>query len=177
VSYDSDIDHNGAIVRRILSAVGPVGAGINLEYYFSYVDPNIYGANTKLPHNVASLLGVMNGQESDLITGLPWQMVEIHEPMRLLNIIESTPEKIAPILEAEPYLKKLIVNRWILAAVFDPKQHKLWYFDEEGFVEYTPEDTDIPHTDNSFDWYNGQRDHLLPSFIKLPSAKIKENTI
>jgi uncharacterized protein YbcC (UPF0753/DUF2309 family) len=42
-----------------------------------------YGCGTKLPHNVTSLLGVMDGAQSDLRTGLPWQMVEIHEPTRL----------------------------------------------------------------------------------------------
>ena len=34
----------------------------------------------------------MDGAASDLRTGLPWQMVEIHEPVRLLFIIETTPE-------------------------------------------------------------------------------------
>ena len=32
---------------------------------------------------IAGLLGVMDGAQSDLRTGLPWQMVEIHEPTRL----------------------------------------------------------------------------------------------
>lgn len=63
-------------------------AGISLEYYFSYVDNTGWGCGTKLPHNVASLLGVMDGAASDLRTGLPWQMVEIHEPVRLLFVIE-----------------------------------------------------------------------------------------
>ena len=52
---------NDAILERILAAVGPVGAGINLEYYFSSVDNEVFGCGTKLPHNVTGLLGVMNG--------------------------------------------------------------------------------------------------------------------
>ena len=48
------------------------------------MDNTGYGCGTKLPHNIAALLGVMDGATSDLRTGLPWQMVEIHEPMRLL---------------------------------------------------------------------------------------------
>ena len=70
-------------------------AGINLEYYFSYVDPAGYGCGTKLPHNITSLLGVMDGAQSDLRTGLPWQMVEIHEPVRLLIVVETTPDRVA----------------------------------------------------------------------------------
>ena len=38
VSYDPTIDPTDAILERILAAVGPVGAGISLEYYFSSVD-------------------------------------------------------------------------------------------------------------------------------------------
>ena len=56
----------------------------------SYVDPSGYGCGTKLPHNVTSLLGVMDGAQSDLRTGLPWQMVEIHEPTRLAIVVEGT---------------------------------------------------------------------------------------
>lgn len=33
----------------------------------------------------------MDGAASDLRTGLPWQMVEIHEPVRLVMLVESPP--------------------------------------------------------------------------------------
>ena len=81
-----------AVLTRILQAAVPVCAGISLEYYFSYVDNTGWGCGTKLPHNITSLLGVMDGAASDLRTGLPWQMVEIHEPVRLLFVIETTAE-------------------------------------------------------------------------------------
>ncbi len=59
-------DEEFTILERILQAVIPVCAGINLEYYFSFVDPVGYGCGTKLPHNITSLIGVMNGAGSDL---------------------------------------------------------------------------------------------------------------
>ncbi len=83
-----------------LGAVFPVCAGINLEYYFSHVDNNRWGSGTKLPHNIASLLGVMNGAASDLRTGLPWQMVEIHEPVRLLFLIETSTGAMTRIMDS-----------------------------------------------------------------------------
>ena len=49
------------MLTRTLQAVFPVCGGINLEYYFSYVDNTGYGSGTKLPHNITSLLGVMDG--------------------------------------------------------------------------------------------------------------------
>ena len=67
--------------------------------YFSQVDNVVLGCGTKLPHNVTVLLGVMDGAASDLSgTGLPLQMIEVHEPVRLLNIIETTPEAMLQIL-------------------------------------------------------------------------------
>ena len=83
ISYDSRLDPDGEFLERILLTAGPVGAGINLEYYFSAVNNEKYGSSSKIVHNLAGLFGVMEGACSDLRTGLPQQMIEIHEPMRL----------------------------------------------------------------------------------------------
>ena len=89
-SYDpTQDDADGTILARTMAAIFPVCGGISLEYYFSHVDNSGYGCGTKLPHNITSLLGVMDGAASDLRTGLPWQMVEIHEPVRLLFVHQS----------------------------------------------------------------------------------------
>ena len=57
-----------------------------MQYFLSYVDSPGWACGTKLPHNITSLLGVMDGAASDLRPGLPWQSVEIHEPVRLLFV-------------------------------------------------------------------------------------------
>lgn len=76
VSYDATVDTDDTFLKGQLGAVILVCGGISLEYYFSFVDNEGYGCGTKLPHNVTGLVGVMNGQSSDLRTGLLWQMVE-----------------------------------------------------------------------------------------------------
>src|SRR5205085_12057785 len=119
-SYDptqDDAEHT--ILTRILLAIFPVCAGINLEYYFSLVDNTGYGSGTKLPHNIAALVGVMDGAASDLRTGLPWQMVEIHEPVRQLFVIETTPEVLRKVLERNPDLARLVQNEWVRLALLD----------------------------------------------------------
>jgi uncharacterized protein YbcC (UPF0753/DUF2309 family) len=169
-SYDPAIDPDGLILERLLAMVGPVGAGINLEYYFSFVDPDRYGSNTKLPHNITALLGVMDGHSSDLRTGLPWQMVEIHEPVRLLNVIEARPEQLLAILERQPALRTLVVNRWILVAAFEPETQQMWFFGDNGFEPYMPESAELPVVARSGDWYIGHREHLAP--VSVESGRV-----
>jgi uncharacterized protein YbcC (UPF0753/DUF2309 family) len=171
-SYDPrQDDAQGTILARLLSAAVPVCAGINLEYYFSYVDPAGFGCSTKLPHNVTSLLGVMDGAASDLRTGLPWQMVEIHEPLRLLFIIETTPETLLGIMERNEGIGRLVRNRWVLVAVLDPTSAELRVYQHGRFVRYTPESRHLVHADSSISWYGGRRDHLGFARIGAPAER------
>lgn len=120
ISYNSQKDPNGEILANLLQAVTPVGAGINLEYYFSTVDSFNYGCGTKLPHNITGLIGVMDGYASDLRSGLPWQTVEIHEPLRMLTIIEATPETLLKIAKEKPAIGRLVENNWIQLIAWNP---------------------------------------------------------
>ena len=160
-SYDpTQDDANYSILTRILQAAVPVCAGISLEYYFSYTDSAGWGCGTKLPHNVASLLGVMNGAASDLRTGLPWQMVEIHEPVRLLFVIETTPEAMLQIMERNPGIDRLIRNGWSHLATLDPNSSRLHLFRNGRFEVFDTEPVDLPKVASWPDWYRGWRDHL-----------------
>ena len=165
VSYDPTNDHDDAVLARIMAAVVPVVAGINLEYYFSYVDPSGYGCGTKLPHNVTSLLGVMDGAQSDLRTGLPWQMVEIHEPVRLAIVVESDPDQLWRIVQGNPTIERLVRNRWIWLASLDPESGALRELQSAGFVAHTPEHTLPVVVGHSADWYQGKRGFLPPVAI------------
>jgi uncharacterized protein YbcC (UPF0753/DUF2309 family) len=165
VSYDPTRDDDGAILARIMGAVVPVVAGISLEYYFSYVDPTGYGCGTKLPHNVTSLLGVMDGAQSDLRTGLPWQMVEIHEPTRLAIVVEGTRERLSRVVQGNPAIERLVRNRWVWLACLDADSGTLWEFRPAGFVAHTPEHALAVVTGESAAWYQGKRGFLPPVAI------------
>jgi len=170
VSYDPTRDHDGAILTRIMAAVVPVVAGISLEYYFSYVDPSGYGCGTKLPHNVTSLLGVMDGAQSDLRTGLPWQMVEIHEPTRLAIVVEGTPDRVRHVVQDNPAIERLVRNRWIWLACLHPESGALWELRSTGFVPHSPEHALSTVTGESSDWYQGKRGFLPPVAIVQRSS-------
>ncbi len=160
-SYDPTQDTaDAAVLARTLGAVFPVCGGINLEYYFSHVDSPGYGCGTKLPHNVTSLLGVMDGAASDLRTGLPWQMVEIHEPVRLLIVCETTAEAMTGIMDRTPVVGNMARKGWVQLAVMDPQTAAIQVFHGGRFVPYRPEAASLPAAATSTDWYRGWRDHL-----------------
>jgi uncharacterized protein YbcC (UPF0753/DUF2309 family) len=160
-SYDPTIDDEASrILTRILQAAIPVCAGISLEYYFSTVDPEGYGCGSKLPHNVVALTGVMSGAASDLRPGLSTQMVEIHEPQRILFVIETTPEQMEQILDREPTIGRLVRGGWVQLAVLHPETLAIAHYNAGGFVDYQPETLDLPEVESSAVWYRGRRDHL-----------------
>jgi uncharacterized protein len=160
VSYDPELDQDGEILGGLLQSVGPVGAGINLEYYFSAIDKAGYGCGTKLPHNVSGLIGVMDGYSSDLRTGLPWQMVEVHEPMRLLNIVEAEPDTLKKILSEKPGLRALIDRGWIWVVAQSPSGGDFWVYRNGRFEPYQTDNAWIETVDNSMAHYQGKRGHL-----------------
>jgi uncharacterized protein YbcC (UPF0753/DUF2309 family) len=160
-SYDPTTDGpDWPILMRILQAVIPVCSGISLEYYFSTVDNIGYGCGSKLPHNITSLLGVMEGAASDLRTGLSQQMVEIHEPMRILFVLETTPEAILSIMARNPNLDLLIRNRWVQIATLAPDSNRIEIYDDRRFVPYQPIAPTLPKIPHSLALYQYQRGHL-----------------
>jgi hypothetical protein len=165
ISYDPSIDENDVLLERILAAVGPVGAGINLEYFFSAVDNEVYGCGTKLPHNVTGLLGVMNGHQGDLRTGLPLQMVELHEPMRLLLIVEASPESLLAVAGRQAEVRELVVNRWVHLVSVHPKTGEITHFHKNQFVPFVPEEDTVPEAERSHDWHGQSRDFVPPAII------------
>ena len=166
VSYDANIDHSDQGLSALLAATVPVCAGISLEYYFSFVDNDRYGCGTKLPHNVTSLMGVMDGHASDLRTGLPWQMVEIHEPVRILFVIETTPERLEKVIDASAPLKRLLQNRWIRLATIDPYSSRVHVHRDGRFEEFHEDLERLPVALSSHEWYAGKLQHLPMAWIQ-----------
>ena len=170
VSYDASQDPDDHGLSALLAAAVPVCAGISLEYYFSFVDNDRYGCGTKLPHNVTSLMGVMDGHASDLRTGLPWQMVEIHEPVRILFVIETTPRKLDRAISASASLKQLVDNRWIRLATIDPVSGRVHVRRDSRFEEFQEALERLPVALSSHEWYTGKIQHLPMAWIQTPET-------
>jgi uncharacterized protein YbcC (UPF0753/DUF2309 family) len=166
VSYDPARDQDGRNLAALLAAVVPVCAGISLEYYFSFVDNDRYGCGTKLPHNIAGLVGVMDGHASDLRTGLPWQMVEIHEPVRILFVIETAPDRLMNVVDGDPSLKQVVQNGWIRVATLDPESGRVHCLRRNGFEEFEGPVERLPVAFSSAEWFGGRIGHLGMAWIQ-----------
>lgn len=130
-SYDYRGDATGRLLEIVLTGPQVVGQWINMEHYFSTVDPDVYGSGSKIYHNVVGRFGVMSGPQSDLRTGLARQTVmngerPFHEPMRLLTLIEAPRERILQIIHRHRLLQHLYDNEWVRLAALDPEE-KIFY--------------------------------------------------
>ena len=137
-SYDYSSDPKGELLTGIMRPIGPVCGGINLEYYFSRVDNYKLGAGTKLPHNVMGLIGVANSSDGDLRPGLPLQMIEVHDPVRLLVIVAHFPEVVLKTIRSAPEMYEWYINEWIHLMVVNPETKEFFYFKNGSFSSYQP---------------------------------------
>ncbi|MCU0864100.1 MAG: DUF2309 domain-containing protein [Planctomycetes bacterium] len=120
VSYDPTTDPTGAILREAVLGTVPVAVNIAMDYYFSRVDNDGFGCGSKLPLNIASLLGVITGSKSDLRIGLARQQVELHEPMRVTVLMEAPAPRILGLVNGHPRLRRMVEGGWMHLGRIDP---------------------------------------------------------
>jgi uncharacterized protein YbcC (UPF0753/DUF2309 family) len=142
-SYDWATDPEGDALEAIMAGPMVVTQWINTQYYFSTVDPAVYGSGSKVTQNPVGNVGVYQGNGGDLLTGLPLQSVHAaadepyHQPLRLSTVIHAPVERVTEILADTDELTQLLDNGWLSLTVVDPEQdHRAFHYD--GDLEWTP---------------------------------------
>lgn len=123
--YDYKADHDHSLLEAIMTAPMIVTNWINMQYYASTIDPVIYGSGNKTMNNVTGLISCIQGNQSDLLTGLSEQSVwyqgrYFHEPLRLQVFIQAKDKIIEQIISTHNLLKELVNNEWIKIISIDP---------------------------------------------------------
>jgi uncharacterized protein YbcC (UPF0753/DUF2309 family) len=140
-SYDYREDPTNLLLEVILTGPQVVGQWINMEHYFSTVDPEVYGSGSKVYHNVVGRLGIISGPWSDLRSGLATQTVmngqtPYHEPMRLLTVVEAPRASIDKLVGRHEVLQRFYRNEWVHLVAVDPEDTGLYRYRPDG--DWTP---------------------------------------
>lgn len=137
-SYDWEQDEPLTSLETILTAPMVVAEWINTQYLFSTIDNVRYGSGSKITQNVTGKIGVMQGNASDLMHGLPLQSVystdtcAFHQPQRLLTVIYAPRQHVSKIIARQEILKTLFLNAWVHLMVIDPADNQAYQFHTTG---------------------------------------------
>jgi uncharacterized protein len=156
-AYDAEGDGDGDALETILTQPLIVAQWISAQYYFSSVDPDQFGAGDKTLHNPVGGIGVVLGEGGDLQVGLPAQAVgvgerRIHEPLRLLAVVQAPLERTEAIIQRNQVLQELIGGKWITVA---GRSHgdENWSIRSPGgtWMTWRPADDGVDHTNASLE--------------------------
>jgi hypothetical protein len=133
ISYEQAADVSGDVLRDLIHGAMPVVANITLDYLFSRLDNRAFGSGTKLPLNIAGHLGVVTGSCGDLRIGLSQQMVEVHEPVRSLVLIEAHRDRIEAAVFSHRRLTNLVSNGWLRMGAIDRESGEISIWTTDGW--------------------------------------------
>ncbi len=136
-SYDHAADPETKFLTTILTAPMIVAQWINAQYLFSTLDNVAYGSGSKITQNITGKIGIMQGNASDLMTGLPLQSVyssdtEVyHELQRLMTVVYAPRKMLDPIISSQPILQKLFRNGWVQLACIEPENRTTYLLNRD----------------------------------------------
>lgn len=130
-SYSWENDPTGEILQNILNGPLFVAHSINMQYFFSTLDNNAYGAGNDTTQNFIEKLDIIQSNDNDLKYGLPLEIVNndvqetYHELIRLTVIVHALPENIDKAIHNNKTLAKLIRNHWIILIAINPLNNEI----------------------------------------------------
>lgn len=131
-SYNWQYDSNGNSLEAILTAPMIVAQWINNQYLFSTANNIAYGSGSKVTQNITGKMGVMQGNASDLMHGLPLQSVNIndldnyHELLRMITIVYAPVHLISTVIAKHSILQSLFGNSWVHLSAIDPLTNNIY---------------------------------------------------
>ncbi|WP_338844781.1 putative inorganic carbon transporter subunit DabA [Massilia sp. W12] len=125
--YEAANDADGSLLASLCAGPATVAQWINLQYLASSNAPHYHGSGDKASQSICSGLGVVQGNGSDLLPGLPWQAVmrddaqTMHQAQRLQLVIAAPDSHILRLLQHNPALARKVRHGWLLLASIAPQ--------------------------------------------------------
>ncbi|WP_439558328.1 putative inorganic carbon transporter subunit DabA, partial [Dyadobacter sp.] len=135
-SYDHTADHDGTSLLNILKVNIPLYGESSLADFFSKSDKKQNGFK-RILHQINKFLGFADHSSGDLRSGLPRELTENREPMRVLFIVEQEPHTILDTIKKLDSIYQWFVNEWVHLVAADPLSKQLYLFKEGTFEPYT----------------------------------------
>lgn len=126
--YHWQDDTDAQTLEQIMTGPMIVAHWINMQYFASMVDNDVYGSGNKLLHNVVGgRLGVFEGNGGDLRIGLPIQSLHDgqnwrHTPVRLSVFLGAPSGVIDQVLARHETVRHLVKNQWLFLFRVDPEE-------------------------------------------------------
>ena len=142
-SYEWEKDMDGSSLTTILTAPMVVAQWINSQYFFSTLDNVAFGGGSKITKNITGKIGIMQGNASDLMNGLPLQSVfksddePYHNPIRLTVVVYAPKTKIGEIIMQQQILQKLFGNGWVHMICHDPQEKQKYQLNRDLTWDHT----------------------------------------
>ncbi len=136
-SYDWSQDPEGNSLTVILTAPMIVTQWINTQYLFSTLNNVAFGSGNKITQNVTGKIGVMQGNASDLMHGLPLQSVykndkeQYHQAQRLNVVVVAPRAMIDRIVAKHEILQKLFGNGWVILHAMEPEDGNIYNLNQK----------------------------------------------
>jgi uncharacterized protein YbcC (UPF0753/DUF2309 family) len=112
------------------------------------------------------LIGVANGIDGDLRPGLPSQMIELHDPVRILVVVEHFPEVVKYAISKNPATYEWFYNEWVNLVAFHPETKQLFRFVKGSFELYKPLEIALPEIEDTLAYSQTSEDNLTVGIIK-----------
>jgi uncharacterized protein YbcC (UPF0753/DUF2309 family) len=106
------------------------------------------------------LFGVANGIDGDLRPGLPSQMIEVHDPIRLLMIVEHFPEVVLATIRQSTETYEWFINEWVHLVALNPETHEISVLSDGVFQKYEPMHNEVPWVSDIARLIEGQRENI-----------------
>ena len=109
------------------------------DFGFQHLLPNTnHGSGSKVTKNMVGKIGVMQGNNSDLMHGLALQSVMkndqelFHQPLRLTVIIEAPKSRLDAVISKQEALQRLFYNGWIKLVAIEPESDEMFILETDG---------------------------------------------